>query len=368
MPTSDMAGLADFTLGMTGGMALAAAIFVAAFNPAIGFPLAGLGLGALLWRYQRRERLLASKTADLERSVRHLEAAEGLAGIGRWCIEYPEKRHLWSEEMCHIAGLSAGTAPSKALLARIMPEGLSQLEVTLDAHASDTEPFVAEFELIHPSGGPRILRARARYVFSREGERECVFMVVRDNSEEYASVREAEIEKQRALKLAEEARREANTDALTGLASRRAIMSARDRAVLDAHKSGKAFSVVVIDVDHFKRINDRHGHAVGDRVLSKLAEIAIHQARGADRVGRMGGEEFLWLLPDCDEDAAKDAAERLRWAIEVGTHSAPVPQVTISAGHATLGEGEGALSLFARADKGLYDAKRSGRNRVIRAA
>ena len=330
--------------------------------------IAAVGLSLLLWRHQRRARRLSTQNRILASSVRNLEVAEGLAGIGRWCLELPGNKNLWSEEMCHIAGIARGTAPSEELLARIMPDGLAQLILTLEAHAADHEPFVAEFELVHGSGEVRILRARARNVFAPDGDRERVFMVVRDVSEEYAFYEEVERERARALQVAEEARRQANTDALTGLASRRAIMADLDRAVLQAMQSGAPLSIVVFDVDHFKEINDRHGHATGDRVLVQIAEIAIRQARGADWVGRIGGEEFLWLLPDCDERAALDAAERLRWAIEAGTHSASLPEVTISAGHATLTGAEGALSLFARADAGLYGAKRAGRNRVARAA
>ena len=358
----------DGLLALAAALALVLAVAVSAYSPAALIASAALGLGLLLYRHIRRTQRLDRRNRDLEKSVRSLEVAEGLAGIGRWCIEVPSWKHLWSEEMCHIAGLAKGTAPSEVLLERLMPDGMQQLRVTLDAHETDSGPFVAEFELVHGNGTTRILRARARNVFGPEGERERIFMVVRDVTEEYAYFEEVERERKRALAMAAEARREANTDALTGMASRRAIMAELDRTALDAQRGGKPFSVIVFDIDHFKQINDTYGHATGDKVLVKLAEIVIRQARGADLVGRIGGEEFLWLLPGCDEQAARDAAERLRWAIEAGSHSAPIPDVTISAGHATQAEGEGALSLFARADAGLYDAKRAGRNRVAVAA
>ena len=99
-----------------------------------------------------------------------------------------------------------------------------------------------------------------------------------------------------------------------------------------------------------------------------VGEIAMRQAREPDVIGRIGGEEFLWILPDCDSEAALCAAERLRWAIEAGTHSAPVPSITISAGHAEMEEGDTSIILFARADAALYNAKRAGRNRVVQAA
>lgn len=364
MDTGAHIGRFDLPLAIAATFAFCAAIAAALISSVLALALAGLGLATLLFRNSRRAKRLASRNRQLARTVAHLEVAQGLAGIGRWCIELPEERHIWSEEMCHIAGLPKGTAPTQELLALLMPDGLSQLRTTLGAHSIDPMPYVVEFDVILRTGEERVLRARARNDFGPDGDRERVFMVVRDVTDEYAVVRRVEEEKKRALELAAEAQREANTDALTGLASRRAIMASLDRSILEAQRSGSAYSIVIFDIDHFKRINDLHGHAVGDRVLTRLSQIVVRQARSADTVGRVGGEEFLWLLPDCDTKAAFEAAERLRWAIEAGTHSAPIPGITISAGHATLLPGEGALTLFARADAALYEAKRKGRNRV----
>ena len=364
-PTAPRSGMALFAIGWS---AVLLALIFYQRSAVAGIVLACCGLGLLVARHLRRTCQLDRRNRVLERDVRHLEAVEGLAGVGRWCIEWPDRRHLWSQEMCQIAGLAHDIAPTDEVLARLMPDGMMQLEVTLAAHATDREPYAAEFELMQPDGEACILRARALNVFSPDGELERILMVVRDATEDYAIVQQVEEEKARALRLAEEARREADTDALTGLASRRAIMAALDRALLDAAGSGKPFSIVMFDIDHFKSVNDRNGHAVGDRVLARVAQIALRQARDGDLVGRIGGEEFLWLLADCDEGEALDAAERLRLAVEAGTHSEPIPDVTISAGHATHEPGEGALSLFARADAGLYGAKRSGRNQIARAA
>ena len=99
-----------------------------------------------------------------------------------------------------------------------------------------------------------------------------------------------------------------------------------------------------------------------------VGDIAMRQARELDIVGRIGGEEFLGILPDCESEAALCAAERLCWAIEAGTHSAPIPSITISAGHAEMEEGDASITLFAPADAALYNAKRAGRNRVVQAA
>ena len=313
---------------------------------------------------RKRARQIREDAVKLRRNVDQLETAEGLAGYGRWCVEIEPRRHLWSEEMCHLAGLPPGTPPREDILGRIMPEGMAQIVMVLEAHAGDRKPFAIEFEVARPGAATRILRAKARNVFSGEGVREQVFMVVKDVSETYALRRDRD----EALERAAQAQRDANTDALTGLANRRYTMAELDRAVMEARRDEKPLSVIVFDIDHFKQVNDRYGHPAGDKVIAMVGEIARRQAREFDIIGRIGGEEFLWILPDCVSEAALRAAERLRWAIEAGTHSAPIPSITISAGHAEIEAGDASLILFARADAALYEAKRGGRNRVARAA
>lgn len=316
------------------------------------------------FRTHRLTGALLDNAEALARSLDLLEAAEGLAGYGRWCIELKPRRHVWSEEMCHLAGVPPGTVPRMDILRRIMPEGLSQIETVLNGHERDRNTFTIEFEVEDRDKECRVLRARARNLFSPEGVREQVFMVVRDVTENYLLRRDRD----EAIDRLARAQHEANTDALTGLANRRYAMAELDRAVVEAKKEGELLSIIVFDIDHFKRVNDRHGHPVGDKVIIAVGEIATRQARELDIVGRIGGEEFLWIMPGCDSTAALCAAERLRWAVEAGTHSAPIPSITISAGHAQLAKGDTSLALFGRADAALYESKRSGRNCVTQAA
>jgi diguanylate cyclase (GGDEF)-like protein len=121
---------------------------------------------------------------------------------------------------------------------------------------------------------------------------------------------------------------------------------------------------VALDVDHFKRVNDEHGHDVGDDLLRALADRLRAVVRSSDTVARLGGEEFAWLLPGAGPDEALAAAERLRRDV------AEVPlgnlgRVTISAGAAALRADEGGAGLLRRADEALYAAKRAGRNHAI---
>jgi diguanylate cyclase (GGDEF)-like protein len=160
-------------------------------------------------------------------------------------------------------------------------------------------------------------------------------------------------------------------DALTGLLNRRAIEYLLDREDQRLQRFGDPFSVLLIDIDHFKRINDRLGHAAGDVVLCSVSRTLQAQAREVDRVARYGGEEFCIILPHTIHEGAIQAAERLREAISLINipWSDESITVSISTGVAcALEPGETLQSLLSRADQALYQAKAEGRNRVVVAA
>jgi two-component system cell cycle response regulator len=152
-------------------------------------------------------------------------------------------------------------------------------------------------------------------------------------------------------------------DALTGLSNRRAILTQLGGMVSGARRHGHPLSVAVCDLDHFKRINDSHGHKTGDQVLVAAAHAMATHLRAEDALGRLGGEEFLVLLPDTGADAAVHFAERMR--AEVAGAPTPVP-VTVSIGLATW-DGEAPEELLHRADEALYAAKSAGRDRIAAA-
>ncbi len=160
-------------------------------------------------------------------------------------------------------------------------------------------------------------------------------------------------------------------DALTGLLNRRAIEYLLDREDQRLQRFGDPYTVLLVDIDHFKRINDRLGHAAGDAVLCAVSRTLQAQAREVDRVARYGGEEFCILLPHTLHDGALQAAERLREAvclINIPWGDEHI-SVSISTGLACAGEpGETLQALLKRADEALYQAKAEGRNRVVMAA
>ena len=159
----------------------------------------------------------------------------------------------------------------------------------------------------------------------------------------------------------------ATHDALTGLPNRRAADEFMAQAALRAQRLGTPMTVLMIDIDFFKKVNDRHGHAGGDHVLQTLARLLKLRARATDLVARWGGEEFLVLLPDTPTAGAQEMAEQLRLAVEQASFvwlQASVP-ITVSIGVATWSGGTfQASALVASADGALYQAKNSGRNRV----
>jgi len=158
----------------------------------------------------------------------------------------------------------------------------------------------------------------------------------------------------------------AQLDSLTGAYTRGFAMSVMERAVLKAGRDGAALAVLMLDLDHFKRINDAHGHARGDLVLRQTTRAMQSALRAGDIVGRFGGEEFVVLLPGADLEQAMGAAERCRAAVQkMKIPSAPYLAVTASVGVAAFPEHGDALDALLKAsDSAMYKAKANGRNRI----
>jgi two-component system cell cycle response regulator len=151
------------------------------------------------------------------------------------------------------------------------------------------------------------------------------------------------------------------TDELTSLPNRRRFSQKLAEEVRRSERTGHIFALLMADLDRFKRVNDEHGHQVGDRVLQRCAASLRRCLRGTDFIARYGGEEFCALLLDTSLEGAKDAAERLRTAVEAG----PDPVPTVSIGAALWEPGLEPEELLRRADQALYAAKEAGRNRVV---
>jgi diguanylate cyclase (GGDEF)-like protein len=162
-------------------------------------------------------------------------------------------------------------------------------------------------------------------------------------------------------------RRMATTDSLTGLFNRRHMTYLAEKEMARFERTGHPVAFLVLDIDHFKAINDRHGHEIGDRVLIEVANIIEAQLRTQDLISRWGGEEFLAVLPDTGLGSAQASAERVRQALMandwLATTNKPI-DLTISAGVSELRWEDDLNSAISRADRALYRGKERGRNRV----
>ncbi|KTT05022.1 diguanylate cyclase, partial [Pseudomonas oryzihabitans] len=169
-------------------------------------------------------------------------------------------------------------------------------------------------------------------------------------------------------RMEEELQRLATTDVLTRSSNRRHFFESAQRAFEFAQSEGEPLAFLLLDIDDFKKINDRFGHQMGDQVLQRVAECGVQTTRRGDLFGRIGGEEFALLLPGCDADLALQIGSRLQRAVRqlaVPTTDGPL-KVTISQGLAVLREGDVSLdTLYVRADEAMYQAKRQGKDQIV---
>jgi diguanylate cyclase len=195
---------------------------------------------------------------------------------------------------------------------------------------------------------------------------EAVSKLVHENQNAQQRLAAAEKRVQEQVRQIQSHAAQARTDPLTGLTNRRALDEELSRRTLEFRGDHRPVSVLLLDVDHFKRLNDTHGHQTGDEVLRDIARVLKQTARRTDLVARYGGEEFTIVMPETSVESATAVAERIRTRIEttkfhVGGTSL---SVTVSQGSAQLLPEENEISLLRRADEALYAAKRAGRNRT----
>ena len=321
----------------------------------------------------KRESIAASKDAEringqLDEAKRLAASAEEIAAIGLWQYFPDEGRHEWSPGLRNIFGLGQDEiflpGDAETLLAA---NGVDLVSMVM-ARQDESKPFSLRFAIMRLDGSMRVLAVRARHIGALATRSRRVLGVVTDITEQ--SRREKGLAQSRdiALREARKARELANTDPLTGLANRRRVMAELDRLIVRSRQSGEPLAVIMLDIDYFKRINDTYGHPAGDDVLRSVGKLLNRQVRAGDVVGRIGGEEFVWIVREADGSVARILAERLRQAVAASNMGDGMPPVTISLGFASMRSEDSGLCMFGRADQALYQAKDHGRNTVRMAA
>ncbi|QHC49077.1 diguanylate cyclase [Billgrantia tianxiuensis] len=274
--------------------------------------------------------------------------------MGYWRASLKANELFWSEAIYDIFGVKPNTfTPSiHAFKAMVHPEDLESVEASM-RRAQETGSHDVEHRIVRPNGEVRWVHELADYF--PEGDEQILIGTVRDITEQ----------KKLELRL----RQLSRTDELTGLYNRRYFMRRLLQELARYRRYLRPTSVVLFDFDHFKRINDTHGHPAGDQVLVKVSKLLRERLRTNDIPARLGGEEFALLLPETELEEAGEVAEKVRQLVldqvftsEEGHRFEVSITCGVSAFHGIEETVEGILH---RADQNLYQGKRAGRNRVM---
>lgn len=316
------------------------------------FALVTLFLSWLLYRAWRRQIVVTEDLAEQEEKLRIV--ADYTYDWEYWRGPNREIQYM-SPSCVSITGYSqAEFAADPGLLESIVHADDQELLHQHHVEFASPDEDSLDFRIIRRDGEVRWLAHGCRPVYGPDGQFRGRRASNRDITER--------------KKLEQELERQAHVDYLTGLANRRHFLELAELELARALRYEKHLSVLMIDIDHFKKVNDRHGHKAGDEALRRLSEVALKVVREVDLVGRLGGEEFAILLPETDGEKAVEVAERLRnsiAAIEIGLESGAAFHFTVSIGVASLTQESADIdALLSQADQALYEAKHAGRNRV----
>ena len=295
-----------------------------------------------------------------ERQHRETEERLTLAtihnGVGIWDWNIETLEMVWDDSMFALYHLnpedfSGGVDTWEKCL---HPDDKERCNLEIEAALADKMPFDTEFRVLWPNGQTRYIKAVAK--------------VFRDEHGQALRMLGTNIDITERKQLEIELQRQAHIDFLTGVNNRGYFMELAEMELNRAIRYQNPLSILMLDIDYFKLVNDNYGHHTGDQVLQKLAEICNRTLREVDIMGRLGGEEFALLLPETDNQEAFEVAQRLRIAVsntDVIIDDYPALQLTISIGVSSLSQNCNDLDLLLDlADKALYKAKNTGRNKV----
>lgn len=334
------------------------------------------------------EKMEASTASeDLARtSESRLSLALDAARMGVWDWNVMTGEMWWSARHYALFGLDAeqATGTYSDFEKRVHAEDKMGLHQAVQRARDTGEDYRHEYRVVWPDKGIHWLAGHGRFFYDAQGNATRMTGIVMDATERHWLLTQMEAQMaqvQAVVQELEDSRREleqtnarlgqanarleelATTDELTGLKNKRAFLAFLEQEYQAAVRYHRPLSIILLDADKFKQINDRYGHPAGDAVLRRMGELLQSHKRQIDMVARFGGEEFVYVLPDTDHAGAMTAAERIRVALE--TFSWQEHPVTASFGVATgVAVTRNAADLTAQADRALYHSKRRGRNRV----
>jgi diguanylate cyclase (GGDEF)-like protein len=280
-----------------------------------------------------------------------LARAELISKTGNWELHLDSREIVASPGAAMIYEIEGERFEFDQIMRVEMPEYRSMIDAAMKRMLESGEPYDVEYRIHAPrTGQVKDIHSVAVY----DPAQNAVFGVLQDVTQQKNVERELE--------------RIVQTDTLTHVFSRRFFMELAERELANATRYGRELSVLMLDVDHFKAINDAHGHQAGDLVLRSLGQVFGDILREVDIVGRIGGEEFAVVLPETSVLRAYAVAERLRRSVEATSialkHGLPI-KITVSIGIAVASKSQENIdTMLARADQALYDAKHLGRNQV----
>jgi len=226
-----------------------------------------------------------------------------------------------------------------------------KMEETLQIVLQEGSHF---FEWAHCRRNGEVFPATVLLTKLHFGDRTIIQATVRDITERKETERKLEEVNAKLTELS-------MTDQLTGLPNRRQLDQKINEEITRSKRTGKGLAVLMLDLDHFKQVNDQYGHQKGDEILQQFAEILRQEVRDMDLPTRFGGEEFCVLLPEIEADEGRNVAERIRAAAELLSDPAPTVSVGVGYWEADMSSG----GVLRRADRALYAAKEAGRNCVV---
>lgn len=312
---------------------------------------AGLGLFVYQARVANFTRQEQQAVEAIRLSEARLNQAELVSKTGNWELHLDSNCIVASVGAAKLYGVCGDRFSIETAKDMVLPEYRPYLDASLKALLENDTPYDVEFKIrAADTGEVRDIRSLATF----DRNKRILFGIIQDVTERKKTEQELE--------------RLAQTDPMTGLANRRHFTLLAEQELSRTLRYGGPLSVLMLDIDHFKRVNDSYGHATGDRAIQALAHVCQDILRDIDLMGRIGGEEFAVVLPQTASAQALDAAQRLRQAIAaivVPMEYGQPLSFTVSIGVATLPDPQTSLeTLLGYADNALYAAKRGGRNRV----